>query len=73
MTIFNDCEPYFVDRKLRERLRTRKVDVELAEELQDIKQRIHAWKCKRRENEMLKDFLAAETDREWQAEQEAAQ
>ncbi len=68
MSIFDNIEPYFADRRVRERFHTLKEDAAIAGELQAIRERIHALKVRKRQNEQLKDKLAEESERDWQEE-----
>lgn len=62
----------FADPKFRQRMRDYKRLHEneqfIAETRQQIRELIHQLKLTIHENEQLKDFLAAETDREWKEE-----
>lgn len=71
MSIFDNIQPYFVDATIRERMHVRQARAKLADDLQDIKARIHAHKLQRREIEQLQDKLDAEAAREEQEERAA--
>lgn len=58
---------FIADRHTRELFHTRDEDEAIDAELQDIRLRIHALKLRKRQNEQLKDSLARETEREWEA------
>lgn len=60
MSIFDNIQPYFVDATLRERMHVRKARAALADDLQDIKARIHAHKLQRLEIDQLQDKLDAD-------------
>lgn len=66
----------FADPKFRQRMRDYKRVEEneqfITETRQLVRELIHQVKLATIENEQLKDFLAAETDRELQAEQQEA-